>query len=280
MATKIEFHKWMQLLPQIAVFDLEFVGDIANPETCQLWEIGATSLSTNDSFEIIVDPCIGTIPEPQPGCFDLTHTFLRENAVSLRRGLQMFTQWASKYKLFVSHNCFKSDISVLKGAFHQCKMEFPKFLFVDSLLILRQHVKLNNYKLDHVYQHYACSEISNSHRALADAKSLKHILVGMGPVRHTVYAYPITLTPLQNINGVGNACESAFINNGILCIEDLENKITAAHGSTCLWHNVTISDTVRFVLTQHCLPVQDLQYIHSDILWRINKKYNNVYNGD
>tara|TARA_B110000902_G_scaffold264633_1_gene346637 strand:+ start:12 stop:854 length:843 start_codon:yes stop_codon:yes gene_type:complete len=280
MATKIEYHKWMQLLPQIAVFDLEFVGDITSPETCHLWEIGATSLTTNDSFEIIVDPCIGTIPEPQLGCFDLTHTFLRENAVSLKRGLEMFVLWASKYKLFVSHNCFKSDIFVLKGAFSKCKLEFPGFLFVDSLLILRQHVKLTNYKLSYVYQHYIHSDIINNHRALGDANSLKRILIEMGPVCHTIYAYPINMTPLQTINGVGNACEAALINNGILCVEDLENKITAVHGSMYLWHNVTICDSVMFILSQYCLPVQDLRCIHSDILWRVKKKYNIVHNGD
>ena len=68
MATKIEYHKWMQLLQSVAVFDLEFVGDINDPESCGLWEIGATSLTTDDSFEIIVDPCIDFIPEPQEGC--------------------------------------------------------------------------------------------------------------------------------------------------------------------------------------------------------------------
>ena len=94
----------MQLLPSIAVFDLEFVGDISDPESCALWEIGATSLTTNDSFQIVVDPEISIIPEPKEGCFNLTHKFLENNAVSLKNGLEIFVSWASRYRVFVSHN--------------------------------------------------------------------------------------------------------------------------------------------------------------------------------
>jgi hypothetical protein len=280
MATKIEYHKWMQLLPSVAVFDLEFVGDINDPESCGLWEIGATSLTTDDSFAIIVDPCIDFIPEPQEGCFDLTQIFLEENAVSLKQGLYMFVSWASKYRLFVSHNCFKSDISVLKGAFRKCDLQFPSFLFVDSLMILRQHVKLKNYKLNCVYQHYTNCEMLDSHRALPDAKALKNVLLSMGPVRYTIYAYPITLTPLQNIRGVGHACESALIERGIHSVEDLENQIITTGSSMVLWHNVSNDNIINFVLNQLNLPVQDLQNIHDDILWRINKKCNITNHGD
>ena len=72
MPTKIENHKWMSLLSTVVVFDLEFVGDISNPESCGLWEIGASALMTTDSFQVIVDPGLTLIPEPQEGCFDLT----------------------------------------------------------------------------------------------------------------------------------------------------------------------------------------------------------------
>lgn len=280
MATKIEYHKWMQLLPSIAVFDLEFVGDISDPESCALWEIGATSLTTNDSFQIVVDPEISIIPEPQEGCFNLTHKFLENNAVSLKNGLEMFVSWASRYRVFVSHNCFKSDIGVLKGAFEKCGLQFPKFLFADSLIILRQHVKLKNYKLNCVYNHFSQLDMVDSHRALPDAVSLKKVLIAMGPVRHTVHAYPITLTPLQNIRGVGHACETALINRGIYSVEDLENRVITTGSSICLWQNVDNQYVINFVLNQLSLPVQDLKIICEDILWRINKKCNILKYGE
>lgn len=280
MATKIEPNKWMLLLQSVVVFDLEFVGDINDPESCGLWEIGATALATGDSFEVIVDPEIFTIPKPQEGCFDLSHAFLEEYAVPLKRGLQMFVSWASKYRIFVSHNCFKSDISVLRGAFRKCDLKFPTFLFIDSLMLLRQHIKLKNYKLGCVYQYYMNREMTDNHRALPDAKYLKEILIAMGPLRYPMYAYPMTLTSLQNIKGIGHSCESTLIDRGVFSVEDLQTKILTTGSSILLWQDVTNSYIIHFVLNQFNLPVQDLQQIHDDILWRINKMCNIVEHGD
>lgn len=280
MATKIEYHTWSRLLSHVVVFDLEFVGDINDPESCALWEIGATTLSSHDTFNVIVDPCIGIIPEPHEGCFPLTHKFLESNAVTLTKGLQMFCQWVSRYKIMVSHNCFKSDIGVLKTAFDKCGLPYPNVLFLDSLLILRQHVKLSNYKLECVFQHYMHGTMAQHHRALPDALALKQILLQLGPLRYTTYAYPLTLTSLQNIKGVGHSCEASMINNGIYSVEELETKVMTAWASMLLWHGAEMLHTVHSVINQINLPAQDTTVICDDVLWRINKKYNVVKHGD
>jgi len=276
MATKIEYHTWSNLLPQVVVFDLEFVGDINDLDSCELWEIGATALTTQQSFKVVVDPGVGIIPEPHEGCFSLTHDFLESNAVTLKKGLQMFSQWVSKYKIMISHNCFKSDVGVLKKAFDKCSLPYPNVLFLDSLLILRQHVKLPNYKLECVYQFYTRSTMEEHHRALPDAQALKQILLHMGPLQHATYAYPMTLTSLQNIAGVGHACESSLVNSGIFSVEELETKIMTAAASMLMWHGAGVLCSVQSVITQLNLPAQDTTTICDDILWRINRKYNIV----
>tara|TARA_B110000285_G_C15139383_1_gene629656 strand:- start:1175 stop:2017 length:843 start_codon:yes stop_codon:yes gene_type:complete len=280
MATKVEYHTWSNLLPHVVVFDLEFVGDITNPDSCALWEIGATALSTQESFKVVVNPGIGLIPEPHEGCFPLTHEFLESNAVTLKKGLQMFCQWVSQYRIMVSHNCFKSDVGVLKRAFDQCNLPYPNVLFLDSLLILRQHVKLTNYKLECVYQHYIHNTMEQHHRALPDAQALKQILLHMGPLRYTTYAYPMTLTSLQNIKGVGHACEISLINSGICSIEELETKLMTVGASMLMWHGLGLAHSVRSVIDQLNLPAQDTTTICDDVLWRINKKHNIVKHGD
>ena len=38
------------------VFDLEFIGDVRNLETCYIWEIAVYCTTTGQWFEAIVDP--------------------------------------------------------------------------------------------------------------------------------------------------------------------------------------------------------------------------------
>ena len=38
------------------LFDLEFIGDVRNLNSCRIWEIAIFSLRTNQWFECVVDP--------------------------------------------------------------------------------------------------------------------------------------------------------------------------------------------------------------------------------
>ena len=273
MATKITPPTWVSILGSVAVFDLEFVGDISNPTECHLWEIGATSLLTNDRFHVIVDPQLCTIPEPVSGCFALTREFLSTHAVPMEVGLQRFVEWARNYRLFVSHNCFKSDMGVLKGSFARCGIVAPNWMFLDSLLILRQHVKLATYKLDSVYLHYMRTPMQQSHRAMSDADALKHVLIAMGPLHTSIYAYPIRLTPLQNIPGIGFGCEEILVWKGIRSVEEMTAIIVTEHASATLMYRSVMGNTVQRFLARCGLPVQDVSTIKRSILWRINRDY-------
>ena len=272
MAVLIDPVNWLSLAPSVVVFDLEFVGDISDPINCHLWEIGAVHLVTGDSFHVIVDPQLSTIPATILGCFDLTQEFLNENAVSMTEGLHRFTNWMQKYRLLVSHNGFKSDMAVLQGSYARCDMQLPPWLFLDSLLILRQQVKLNNYKLQTIYHHFCRSSMKESHRALPDAVALKQVLYVSGGLQHPTFAYPMGITPLQNIKGIGHACETALFWRGILCVEQLILQVKALHARSCLWTAAAMLDTVLLFLLQCQLPLQNLVPLQQEILWHINGK--------
>ena len=272
MAVLIEPSNWLSLAPSVVVFDLEFVGDITDPTNCHLWEIGAVHLVTGDSFHAIVDPQMAVIPAAIPGCFELTQDFLDKSAMPLAEGLTRFADWMQQYRLLISHNGFKSDMAVLQGAFALCDMQMPPWLFLDSLLILRQQIKLKNYKLQTIYHHFCRSTMKESHRALPDAVALKQVLYVSGGLRQTTFAYPMGLTPLQNIKGIGYACETTLFWCSILCVEELLLKVKMLHAAGCLWNRVHISETIARFLLQCRLPLQDFVPLQQEVLWHINGK--------
>lgn len=274
MATKLDIATWMNQFKNLVVFDLEFVGDITEPSECHLWEIGAVHIASNDSFHVIVDPNMETIPDPEDGCFDLTQSYLDKNSVSLKLGLKMFISWANKYRLLISHNCFKSDLGVLRGALAKSGLHCPSWLFLDSLLILRRHLpSLKNYKLGTVYSYFKQSEMENSHRALSDALMLKSVMLSMGPPRDIVFAYPLLLTPLQNIRGIGYACEVDLVRKGFRSTESLIEKILGEKAAMSLWQDIDLETAVAKVLQCLQLPVQDMATVEEYIVWRINRNH-------
>ena len=272
MATKLDTATWVNLFDSMVVFDLEFVGDITRPSTCHLWEIGAVHLGSKDQFHVVVDPSMSTIPPAEEGCFPLTQNFLNQHAVGLRLGLEMFVKWASRFRVFVAHNCFKSDMGVLTGAFARCNMPCPEWMFVDSLLVLRRSLpSLKNYKLHTVYYHCMRKPMVESHRALPDAAALKSIMIVLGPPRDVVFSYPFLLTPLQNIRGIGYACEVDLVRKGFRSVESLVDKILCEKAAMSLWQRVDIGDVVSKFLQCLQLPVQDMKTVHDYIVWRINR---------
>jgi hypothetical protein len=164
-------------------------------------------------------------------------------------------------------------MGVLQGAFARCGIVAPDWMFADTLLILRQHVKLSSYKIESVYTHYMRTPMQQSHRAMSDADALKHILIAMGPLRTNIYAYPMRLTPLQNIPGIGFGCEEILVWKGIRSVEEMTATIVTEHGAHALMYRSTLGLTVQRFLARCDLPVQDISTIKRSILWRINRKY-------
>ena len=64
------------------IFDLEFVGDVRQLDTCNIWEIAVYCVQTQCWFDSVVDPdpSLQTFPEPPiPEIPQLTRDFLIQN---------------------------------------------------------------------------------------------------------------------------------------------------------------------------------------------------------
>lgn len=271
MAVHVKTSDWHRVIQNTVVYDLEFVGNIQTPALCALWEIGAVHLITGDRFSVIVQPNLRTIPPPEEGCFHLTQEYLAQHGVPLSQALCMFTAWMAPrtHKVLISHNGFKSDKPVLEGAFRRCRIPCPPWLFLDSLMILRQQVKLPNYKLQTLYRHYV-GEMVESHRALPDALALHNIMTQCGIPLKSVCAYPMHATPLQNLPGVGHACEELLVlQHQFGSVEELVLRIRTQCVAHAFWDANTIEETVAVILRVYGLPSASIQKMAPCIVWRI-----------
>ena len=114
--------------------------------------------------------------------------------------------------------------------------------------------------------------MKESHRALPDAVALKQVLYVSGGLPHPTFAYPMGFTPLQNIKGIGYACETVLFWRGILSVEQLILKVKSLHAHSWLWTRVKMLDTVLRFLLQCQLPLHNLVPLQQEILWHINGK--------
>jgi len=273
MAVYVKPIDWHRVMRRAVVYDLEFVGNIQTPEQCALWEIGAVHLSTGKRFSRVVQPNLHTIPPPEDGCFHLTQEYLAQHGVPLQQALDLFVEWVAQcapHSVLISHNGFKSDKPVLEGAFRRCGMPCPPWLFLDSLMILRQQVKLPSYKLQTIHQHYV-GKMEESHRALPDALALHCIMTRCGVPLKSLCAYPMHATPLQTLPGVGHACEERLVlQYQIGSVEELVLRIRTQCVAHAFWENKSTEETVRSILQAYGLPDASIDKMTPCIVWRIH----------
>lgn len=245
--------------------DFEFVGDINNGAAdCRIWGIGA--IKTNGSSFMVVCQ-VPTTNTTHAGCVKITEKYLEEHAaVPFAEGFARFAKWVGPQAVLISHNSFRSDKLVLEQECLRHDILMPCWYFFDSLLFLRTQLALPSYKLADVYEHVMGKPFMETHTALADAIGLWHIMQVLPP--QGMYMYPKHITPLQNIRGVGAACERAFIMAGIRSVEHLAMQYT---------HNIQvegdISTLLAHFLRQFKLPVEDLAPIVEHFAYWIPREY-------
>ena len=256
----------LPITPYNHVFvDFEFVGDINNGASdCHIWHVGAVKID-GTTFQAIMN--VPTDKKTHKGCVHVTDAYLKKHhAVPFETGFAKFAQWVGPQAVLISHNCFRSDKLVLE---HECRrhnVQMPCWYFFDSLLFLRTKITLPSYKLADVYEHVMGKKFMETHTALADAIGLWHIMQRVPP--SSMFMYPKYITPLQNVRGIGAACEHALVRQGIRSVEQLVLQYT---------HTVQLSGNptallVRF-LSRFNLPVKDTQIIAKDLVQRIPKEH-------
>jgi len=224
------------LTTHLFIFDLEFIGDVRNLTTCQIWEIAVCSVQSGEWFEKVVDPNpnASIFPKPPiPEIPQLTRDFLDKNkAIVWSSVFQELATWVEKklqpgtIPVFVSHNTFRADKPIMELECRRYNIRMPlHWYFFDSLHYSRSILRnsTGNYSLSGLHEQLFNSPIENVHRARADVVACMRILTQLtkntwnmeGPV------YPAYSTSLRTIRWVGRKAEEILCGTGMTSVETL-----------------------------------------------------------
>jgi len=236
MGSYIEPVKFGQLLGNIFIFDLEYVGTSSNLEDCFIWDIGITHLMSQATLEVSIIPDVKPIPPPFSDDFiQVTPELLTQRkAVAFQSAWVQLSQFINTVKIvssgpvvFMAHNCFKSDKLMLEidCKRHDIRMPYSWYFF-DTLIYCRKLIlKQPSYTLNDIHRFIFKQDIENHHFAIADAIALKNILISLdlnlleGPI------YPSYHTSLQAIKWLGPSSERILFCNNVRSVEMLVNQI-------------------------------------------------------
>ena len=236
MGTYIEPVKFGELLGNVFVFDLEYVGTSSNLQDCYIWDIGITHLMSNAVLEVSITPDISPIPPPFSDDFvTVTEELLKSRkAVTFQSAWVQLNQFINTVKLvssgpviFMAHNCFKSDKLMLEidCGRHDIRMPYAWYFF-DTLIYCRKLIfKQPSYTLNDIHKYMFQKNIESHHYAISDAVGLKNILIALdvnmleGPI------YPSYHTSLQAIKWLGPSSERILFQYNVRSVEMLVNQI-------------------------------------------------------
>ena len=271
----------LECLPHhIFVFDLEFIGDVQQLSTCQIWEIAVCSLQTNNIFEMVIDPHPETQLFPKPPIVEipeLTRSFLtKNNAVLWPVCFQKLMTWiqeqlvvSSAVPVFVSHNTFRADKPIMELECRRYNIRMPlHWYFFDSLHYSRSVIRntTGNYSLSGLHEQLFHTPIVDVHRARADVFACMRIL---GHLTNNTWAmsgptYPAYSTSLRSIRWIGRKAEEILCNTGITSVEALWLYIQTNVKNDYLQHHIDETSSVRTTMTNlltNKLPVDNITNI-------------------
>ena len=261
------------------VFDLEFIGDVRNLQTCLIWEIAVFCVATNKWFIKVVDPDPTMLvfpPPPIPEIPLLERSFLQtQKAVLWDVALQELKEWVDLQMtmgyipVFISHNTFRADKPILELECKRYNMRMPlHWFFFDSLHFSRAVIRnsTGNYSLSGLHEQLFNRKIENVHRAKSDVVACIHIMNELtknvwnltGPI------YPAYSTSLRSIRWVGRKAEDVFYNENVRSVEGLftrlQQNIITDYLTLCLNENTSITKTLNLIL-QNKLPPDNITSI-------------------
>ena len=245
---------------QLFVFDLEFIGDVRQLETCRVWEIAVFSVATRQWFTRVVDPdpAAETFREPPiPEIPRLTRKFLtQQNAVLWDAACTDLMVWVRAQSaggtvpVFISHNTFRADKPILELECRRFAMRLPlEWYFFDSLHYARSAARnpSGNYSLSGLYQQMFHTGIENVHRAKSDVLACTRILAHLtnntwgltGPM------YPAYATSLRSIRWIGRKAEELLYMANIRSVEDFFSHLHRNIRNDYLVHSISEDASVR-----------------------------------
>ena len=247
MGTYIEPDKFHEIIGNVFIFDLEYIGTSTNLEECYIWDIAFTHLVTHASFEVSIIPDINPIPKAFSEEFvQVTAEMLRDRkAVLFEEAWVKLNQFINTVKLIatgpiilMAHNCFKSDKLMLEidCTRHNIRMPYSWYFF-DTLIYCRKLIlKQPSYTLNDIHVFLFKSQIINQHYALADAVALRNILLILDLSKLEGPIYPSYHTSLQAIKWLGPSSERILFTHNVRSVEMLVNDILLQYCDNQLHH--------------------------------------------
>lgn len=218
------------------IFDLEFIGDVRQLNTCKIWEIAVYSNKRATWFQAVVDPdpTIQVFPPPPiPELPQLTREFLTtNNAKPWSEIYPRLYQWVAMMSepgdipVFISHNTFRADKPILEFECQRASQKMPyNWYFFDSLHYSRFMIRQTsgNYSLIGLYTSLFKEEFENAHRAEADVRACHRILTHLSKQTWNMTGpmYPAYSTSLRSVRWVGRRAELLLTTVNIKSLEQL-----------------------------------------------------------
>jgi len=270
------------------IFDLEFIGDVRNLNTCKIWEIAVYSNKRGTWFQAVVDPDPNVKnfpPPPIPELPQLTRAFLNENnAQTWESVYPAFLNWVSmmcspnEIPVFISHNTFRADKPILEFECQRILQRMPyNWYFFDSLHYSRFMIRQTsgNYSLTGLYNSLFHESFPNAHRAEADVRACHRILEHLssnswlltGPM------YPAYSTSLRSIRWVGRRAEMLLTAANIHSLEELLLLLQKNTRLDFITHNIDEPTSIRKTICnlftsedyQTKLPIDNIENIVSTL---------------
>lgn len=262
------------VVPTYFVYDLEFIGDVANPLTCKIWEMSFLCVNTGETCNCVIDPDPSIQyfpPPPMPELFHLTRSFLNQHhAVDFKTNWEKVTQWIWSNVshlpiVLISHNNFLADKPVIEHhlRLHNCTID-GEWYFFDSLLFFRDYYKTNDYSLKGLVHQILHEEHVNAHRAKQDTVKLYQCLQTVG-WNLRGYAYVAFISSMRRMSGVGSKVERALILSGFHCEEQLINHIHNMIQHKPFPYSILIT-YFKLVLGPYSIPNTAIDFIVSNVL--------------
>ncbi len=260
------------------VFDLEFIGDVRNLNSCYIWEIAVFCTTTGQWFEAVVDPLPGIMvfpPPPIPEIPQLTRQFLDTNeAQTWDVVFQSLVSWIqanamNSIPIFISHNTFRADKPILELECRRYNMHMPfHWYFFDSLHYARRVIRnaTGNYSLSGLHEQLFGTKIINAHRARNDVVACISILSHLTNNTYNICGpiYPTYTTALRTIRWIGQKAEEILFDVGIYSVEELYQKIMTTIRKNYLLNGAPIHENILAVLVEmlgNKLPPDNIRHI-------------------
>lgn len=245
------------------IFDLEFVGDVRQLNTCKIWEIAVFCVQTQQWFDTVVDPdpSIQIFPEPPiPEIPQLTRQFLLENKartwLNVFEKLQLWinTQCRGAIPIFISHNTFRADKPIMELECRRYNIKLPiHWYFFDSLHYSRRMIKntSGNYSLSGLHEQLFQTPILNAHRARNDVSACAKILhcISNGSWQLLGPIYPSHMTSLRSIRWIGQKAEEVLFQANIRSVEQLLIYIQDHGRQNFIYHQMNYKQSIEKTLS-------------------------------